>query len=82
MDRQLSRINLDSTRGQRRVHRALGARDDLALDPDHRLRLQMRGLLADRRICLRVKHHLRDAFAVAQIDKENPAVVADGIHPT
>ena len=41
----------------------------------------MRRLRSDRRVCLRVKHHLRDAFAVAQIDEEDAAVVANRVHP-
>ena len=77
VNRQLGGLDLNPTGGQRRVDGAFRAGDYLAGNTDHGLRLEMRRLLADGRVGLRVEHHLRDAFAVAQVDKEDAAVVAD-----
>ena len=73
-------VDLDLAGRQVRVDRAGRARLDLAGDADDRL-----GLAAARppcsRIGLRVELHLGDALAVAQVDEDDAAVVADGIHP-
>jgi hypothetical protein len=67
--------------GQRGIHRALRPRHHLAADRDHRLGLEVCGLRAEGHIVLRVELHLREALAVAQVDEDDAAVVADGVHP-
>ena len=52
-----------------------------ACDADYGLRLEVAGLHTEIGVVLRVELYLRDAFAVAQIDEDNAAVVADGVHP-
>jgi hypothetical protein len=42
----------------------------------------MAGLDAELGVVLRVKFDLRDAFAVAQVDEDDAAVIADGIDPS
>lgn len=73
--------NLDLAGGQRGVDGAVRAHHDLAADGDHRLRLEVGGLRAEAGVVLRVELHLREALAVAQVDEDDAAVVADGIHP-
>ena len=73
--------DLDLARGQSRIDGARWARDDRATDADDGLGLQVGGLGAEAGVVLGVELDLREAFAVAQIDEDNPAVVADGINP-
>ena len=58
-----------------------GARFDDALDLDDVL--AARGLRKVPRLrgVARIENHLREAVAVAQVDENNAAVVADGLHP-
>ena len=42
----------------------------------------MAGLDAELGVVLRVEFDLRDAFAVAQVDEDNAAVITDGINPS
>jgi hypothetical protein len=74
---QLGGIDLDLTGGEVLVHHRVRAVLDLAGDADDGLVLEQRRLPAE----IRVKLHLRDALAVAEIDENDATVVADGINP-
>ena len=72
---------LDLAGGQRRVDRALLARHQLALGGDHVLGAQrLRGGVRLGRL-LRAEHELEQPAAVAQVDEDEPAVVAPAVHP-
>ena len=75
--RQRRRIHLDLTGREVLVDHVGGPDLDLAGDADDGLVLQMRRLLTQARVEL----HLGDALAVAQVDKDDAAVVTDGIDP-
>ena len=56
-----------------------GRSPHLAVDPHHPLRAQLLGVLEGRRI--RIDHALGQAVMVAQIDEQQPAMVADAMAP-
>ena len=65
-----------------RVMGALGPGADLARDLHHALAAQIRGLSKELGGQVgRVKHRLRAAFAVANINENDPTQVAAGMHP-
>ena len=70
---------LDRAGRQIRVLGAFGAAAHLAVDPHHPLRAQLFGVLEGRRI--RVRDALRQAVMVAQVDEQQPAMVADAMAP-
>ena len=63
------------------VFGALGALGNLTGDADDRFRLQVLQLLGKMGIIMRFQLDLREAFAVTQVDEDDAALVADGIHP-
>ena len=86
--RQLSRLaenlqiadeHLDRAGGQLGVHQIGRARHDLAVDADHPFRAHLFDVLEHRTV--RIGQHLGDAIVVAQVDKQQPAVVAHPMHP-
>ena len=77
MHDQLGRIDLDLTRREILVHHLARTSDDHARDADDGLAFQLGRLGAQ----IRVELHLRDTLAVAKVDKDDAAVVTDGIHP-
>ena len=81
MNEQLVGHDLHLAGGQVGVFGAFRTQGHLARDVDHRLGLQVLQLLSQIRIIMRLQLDLRDAFAVTQIDKDDPALVADCIHP-
>src|SRR5690606_18120830 len=78
---QAGGIDLDRAGGQVGVGGAFGAGDDRAGDGDDGLGFHVRGAGGELGVVLRVELDLGDALAVAQVDKEDAAVVADGVHP-
>jgi hypothetical protein len=64
-----------------RVLRARASAAHLALNRDAVLDAQVAGALYQRRIDRRVKHHLNQACAVAQVYEHQSAQVADAMHP-
>ena len=75
----LGREQLDLAGRQFRVDSALGARAHLAVDAHHPLGAH--GLGGLERGAVGIGHDLRDAVVVAQIDEQQPAVVAHAVHP-
>ena len=67
--------------GEVRVHVLLGARDDLALGRDDVLGAQVLGERERVARRLRVDDELDDPGAVAQVDEDQPAVVAAAVDP-
>ena len=47
---------------------------------DHELAAQALGL-GEQRLVVRIEHHLQQAFAIAQVDEDHPAMVAAAMHP-
>ena len=78
---ECGRVDLDLARRQRRVFRAHRPPHHLAGDTDDRLRLQMLQLFAQHRVFMRLELNLRDALAVAQVDENDAALVANGVDP-
>src|ERR1700709_1587198 len=70
---------LDRTGRQIRVLGAFGTAAHLAVDPHHPLRAQLFGVLEGRRI--RVSDALRQPVMVAQVDEQQPAMVANAMAP-
>ena len=70
---------LDRAGRQFRVLGAFGTAAHLAVDPHHPLRAQLFGVLEGRRI--RVGDALGQPVMVAQIDEQQPAMVADAMAP-
>ncbi len=75
-DLELVDLELDLAGRHRRVDRLRRARDDLAARAEHELVADLLRELGGRRRALRVDHELRDAGVVAQVDEDEPAVVA------
>ena len=75
----LARENLDLAGRQIGVDGIAGARLDLAVDADHPFAAHRLGGLEGRRI--RIGDDLRQAVVVAQVDEQQPAMVADAVHP-
>ena len=75
------RQHFDLARGQLRVRRAGGPFPHGAFDRDDKLAAQRLRQFPRRLVVLRVEHHLRDAFAVAQVNEDDAAVVAPHVHP-
>ena len=71
--------HLDLTGRQVRVHGLRRPRLDRAVDPDHPLRAHLLRRLEGRRI--RIGHDLGQAVMVAEVDEQQPAMVADAVHP-
>jgi len=78
---ELTRHDFDPAGRQAGVLRARGPGHDAAGDSDHRLRLQMLQLAGERRVVVRLQLHLGDALAVAQVDENDAALIADRVHP-
>ncbi len=73
---------LHFARGERRIDglgRALG---NGALHRDHVFGAKHLGLGVQLRAGVGVKHQLRDAIAIAQMNKEDAAEIAPAMHPT
>ena len=81
-DLQLVGHDLDRTGGQLVVFRSLEAFGHFAGDLDHVLIAQSVSGLGHRGLLFRTEDNLRDALAVAQIDKNDPTVVATRADPT
>jgi len=77
MDLEGGGIDFDLTSRDVFIHHRGGAELDFAGDADDRLGLEQGGLGA----AIGVELDLRDAFAIAEVDKDNAAVVAHGVHP-
>ena len=75
----LARENLDLAGRQIGIGRLGGARLDLAVDPDHPFAAHGLGRLESRQI--RIGDDLGEAIVVAQVDEQQPAMVADAVHP-
>ncbi len=75
----LARENLDLAGRQIGVGGLGGARLDLAVDADHPFAAHGLGRLEGRRI--RIGDDLGQAVVVAQVDEQQPAMVADAVHP-
>jgi hypothetical protein len=72
--------HLDCAGRQVGIFRPGRALAHLALDPHHPLRTQRLGELERARIG--IDHALRDAVMVAQVDEQEPAMVADAMAPS
>ena len=73
--------DLDFARADPRVFAAGRPSRHVAVDLDHVLVVQLRGnrvRLGRRR---RIDHHLHQPGSIAQVDEDQPAVVAHGMHP-
>ena len=75
----LADIDFDRPGRQFRIVGAIGTTAYLAVDPHHPFRAELFHVLERRRI--RVRHALGDAVMVAQIDEQDPAMVADTMAP-
>ncbi len=75
------RQNLDVAGGQLWILRARQTRRHFAFDLDHILVSQAVRELRRFRIFFGTKHHLRQTFAIAQIDEDHAAVIAPDMHP-
>ncbi len=75
----LTRKNLDMAGRQVGVHRFRRARLHLAVDADAPFGAHHFGQLEGRRIG--VGDHLRQAVMVPEVDEQQPAVIADAVHP-
>ena len=75
----LGREHLDQAGGQIRVLGPGGAIAHLAVDPHHPFRAQLLGILEGRAVG--IDHHLGQAVMVAQVDKQQTAMVADAVDP-
>jgi hypothetical protein len=73
--------DLDRAGGQLVVDRALEARSDLSGHGDHVLGAQAVRLLCDGGMLLGTENDLRDALAVAKVDKDDAAMVAPRVDP-
>ena len=71
----------DRAGGQLRVFGSGQTGGDFAGDADHILAAEFVGFLRGVRIFLGTENNLRDAFAVAEVDKNESAVVAAGGDP-
>ncbi len=76
---EIGDAELDLAGGQARVHRAGLAGDDLAGDGDDAFRAHRIGRGEGGRAG--GKHALRDAVMIAQVDEQQTAVIALGMHP-
>ncbi len=79
-DRHLVGDHLDVTRGQVGVAQPFGSCRHRALHLDHKFRPRLRGDVM-RLFLVGVDRHLGNAKAVAQVDKDQPAVVAPAVDP-
>ena len=77
VDHEFARIDLHLARRQVLVHHVRRAQFDFPRNPDDRLILEVGGLGA----ALGVEFDLRHTLPVAQVDKDDAAVVADGVDP-
>src|SRR5256885_8023372 len=75
-----SRHELHASGSEARVHRAAGPRAHLARDPDDELVAQPLGFAKDRRGA-GVEHDLQQPLTIAQVDENDPAVIAPAVHP-
>ena len=75
----LADVKLDRAGRQFRIVGAIRAAAHLAVDPHHPFRAQLFGILEGRQI--RVRHALRQAVMVAQVDEQHAAMVADAMAP-
>ncbi len=66
---------------QIRIHRVRRALRHGAFHRDHVFRAEHLRLLVDRRVGVGMKHDLRDAIAVAQVNKDDTAQVATPVDP-
>ena len=80
-DLELVHLQLDRAGRHRRVDGLGSTRDDLAARPEHELVADLLRELGCVRRPLRVDHELRHARVVAQVDEDEPAVVAARVHP-
>ena len=78
--RERFREHLDLAGGHVRVRRAFRPRPHLAGYREHVFAADTLGLREDLRP-VRVEHHLQQALAIAQVDKNHAAVVAPPVHP-
>ena len=76
----LGRHDLDLARVQLRVHRVRAAAVDRADDADDHLGAELLGLVDERLVV--ADDDLRDAIAVAHVDEEDGAHVADAVDPS
>src|SRR5579862_6594132 len=74
--------DLDLASGKLGVDGALGAADDLALNRDVELGARLTGGLVRGRIMTGIQYQLHDSVTVAQIDKDEAAVIAARLHPS
>ncbi len=74
------RHDLDLTRVQLRVHRVRAAAVDRAEDADDHLGAELLGLVDERVVV--ADDDLRDAIAIAHVDEEDGAHVADAVDPS
>ena len=81
-DLELVRLDLDLARRHRRVDRLGRAPDDRAARADHELVAQLVRDLGRRRRVLGVDHDLDEAALVAEVDEDEPAVVAAPWRPS
>ena len=75
-DLQLVHLQLDLARRQVGVDGLGRARGDLAHGAEHELVADLVGNLRRRRCALGIDHELREAALVAEVDEDEPAVVA------
>ena len=80
-DAQFLHQHLDLAGLQLGVFHVRGAAGDRAAHGDDPFAAQLVGLGMHRLVDLRVEDHLGDAPAVAQVDEDNPAMVAAAEHP-
>ena len=78
---EVGHVELDLARGQPRVDVGLVAAGDGALRGEHVLGAQTVGALVGLRRVLGVEHELQQPRPVAQVDEDQPAVVAPPVHP-
>ena len=73
-------VDLDLPRRQFRIFGAAGAPANLAVNPHNPFRTQRLGELE--RLAVGIGHDLGEPIVVAQIDEQDPAMVADAVAPS
>ena len=80
-DRKVAHEHLDLAGRELGVHRVARPRSDLAGNGEHELAPDVVGQRVRVRGRFGIDDHLGDAGAVAEVDEDEPAVVAPGVHP-
>ena len=76
---QIANKYLNLTRGDFGVDQAFIAQHDIAINADTPFAAQLFNFRKDGAV--RIRHHLRDAIMIAQIDKQQSTMITHAVHP-